>query len=371
MSELMWYLSFSGLTLLLFAWWFSRQGKADERSWLLQQIQAGNDDAVAALQKLDQQNSQTGRMTVLMALLILPATFMIDYLWFHEVPIEQRISVSEATQNAPDLQTAIKQLEAKLAEDPNDLEGQMLYARSMMRLQRFAAAVSAYRQAAKLAPDDAHVLTELAEAIAFNNNTGSFLGEPESHIQRALQLQPDHQKAMWLQGIIYFEHQQYQQAEDIWTSLLPRVGSSNVAETITRQINQAREALNKPPLTPALNEPVAQQPLFDVLVDASDAVKAMDFSPDSRLFVFAREPGGPPMPVAAVPVSAPFDWPILVTLTDRNSLNPQRKLSQFEQLTLEAKLSLSGSATPDASDLSSAQVTTDPAQSSIQLTINK
>lgn len=373
MNELMVYLLVCALTLLLFAFWFGRQGQADEKRWLLKKIQQGGDEQhtyLNALNQLNEQSNNTAKVTLWMALLIIPATLIIDYVWFQEIPIEERISISEANESAPDLETAIRQLETKLAEDPNDLEGQLLYGRSMMRMQEFDKAVAAYQQAIALAPDNANVHTELAEAIAFRNRTGSFLGEPEALIAKALRLQPLNQKAMWLQGIIHFEKQQFEAAEELWATLLPMVGSPNVRDTITKQINQARAAQNKPPIDPQ-PENNNSQPLFDVLVDASAAVKDIPLSPQSRLFIYAREVNGPPMPVAAVPVNTPFNWPILVTLTDRNSLNPERKLSSFEQLSFSAKLSLNGSATPAADDLKSTSVISPKTNTNIQLILEQ
>ena len=372
MNEFLVYLAICALTLLLFAYWFGRQGQAGEKRWLLEKIQQGGQNQQAyldALQELDKQNNNTAIITLIMALLIIPTTLFIDYVWFQEIPISERVSISEANQQAPDLETAIRQLEAKLAEQPDDLEGQLLYGRSMMRLQQFDKAVSAYQLAVSLAPENAGILTELAEAIAFRNNTGSFLGEPEALIQRALQLEPNHQKAMWLQGIIYFEQQQHQAAEDIWTALLPAVTSPGVRNTITQQINQARAALDKPPLQSAPQSGDDNRPLYDVLVDASEAVRAMNIPGNARLFVFAREVDGPPMPVAAVPLNPPFEWPILVTLTDRNSLNPDRRLSGFTELSFSAKLSLSGSATPAADDVQSAAVINPKTNNTLTLTL--
>ena len=113
----------------------------------------------------------------------------------------------------------------------------------------------------------------------------------------------------------------------------------------------------------------ADQPLYDVLVNDSAEIRNMDIPPTARLFVFAREVGGPPMPVAAVPVNPPYEWPILVTLSERNSLNPERKLSDFEALTFSAKLSLSGSATPAADDLQSKAVNNPKSNNTVTLTL--
>ena len=376
MNEFLIYLSISLFCLFLFFVWYRRQGQVAERKWLLDQINqtSGQEQQsyVNALQQL-KGNKASLMVTIWMGVLILPATFAIDYLWFHEVPLDQRVSAADAqmTDNpAMDMQTAIKQLQEKLVENPDDLEGQLLYGRSMMSTQQYEYAVGAYQKANQLMPNNATILTDLAEAIAFKNNTGSFLGEPEQYLEQAIAVDPQHQKAMWLQGIVYYENLQYLEAEKIWTDLLFQVSSPNIKSTITEQINQARKAQNKATIDtdPSVNPIQASTAGYFVVINASESMRSMDFKPSARIFVYAKQVNGPPMPIAAAPVSQPFNWPISIQLSDANSLNPERKLSDFEQIEFSAKLSHSGSATPAADDIQSERKVADKQTKNITLT---
>lgn len=372
MHELLIYLGISTVAILMFTFWFARQGKVAEKKWLMTQLSSADDSQqkayITAMQKLKEPQAKFGITTLLVALLIVPATFAIDYLWFHDIPIEQR-TISSAENEAMDLATAIKQLEQKLVDNPNDLEGQLLYGRSMMSMQNYPVAVKAYKKANEIKPDDSSILTELAEAIAFQNNTGSFLGEPASYLQQAISIDPNNQKAMWLQGIVFYESQEFELAENIWTDLLAMVDNPNIQSTITKQINQARAALGKPELSATtVSESTAG---YFLVIDASEAIKAIEIPANARLFVYAKEVDGMPMPIAAVPIAAPFNWPISVKLTDQQNLNPQRKLSQFEQVEFSAKLSLSGSATPTDDDIFSETIKARNDQSNIHLTLNQ
>ncbi|TDR16334.1 tetratricopeptide repeat protein [Marinicella litoralis] len=375
MDELFIYLGLSVFALLLFTFWFSRQGKSAEKKWLLAQLNDANEENqkqyIAAIQELNQQPNK-GLTILLVSLLIIPATFVIDYLWIHDIPLKQRTSVTTAN-NAPDLDTAIKQLEQKLAENPDDVDGQLLYGRSMMSMQNYPAAVKAYHRANQLAPDSPDILTALAEAIAFNNNTGSFLGEPESYLKQALEIEPRYQKAMWLQGIVHYENQQFEAAESMWTELLTLVDAPNIRSTITQQINMARTALNKPVMDSSTNQ-TTQSPetvTYFIVVSADQSINAIDLPATSRLFIYAKEINGPPMPIAAVPISAPFNWPISVKVGDQQNLNPQRKLSTFDQVEFSAKLSLTGNATPAEDDIFSNTVTASQSNTTVQLTLNQ
>lgn len=369
MHEFLIYLGISFFSIALFAFWYARQGKVSERKWLMTQL--ANTDEVSQskylqrLKQLEQQTFSVGKVSLLVTLLVIPTSFIIDYLWFHEIPIEQRTSAAEA-QKIPDLATAIKQLEQKLAENPDDLAGQMLYGQTMMSTQNYPKAVAAYKKAYELEPNNANILTELAEAVAFKNNTGSFLGEPEQYLAQAIQIDPKNQKAMWLQGIVFYENQQYQQAEEIWTELFSMVDNPKIQSTITKQINMARQAMNKAPVETHQN--VTEPTLYSIVIKADESVQTLEFSNNARLFIFAKQVAGSPMPIAAVPVQAPFEWPISVNIGDQHSLNPQLKLSQFEQIEISAKLSLTGDASAN-DDLSATPVVVTNNTQNIELTL--
>ena len=374
MNELLIYSSISLLCMVLFYFWYRRQGQTAERKWLLQKISKKSDQQQAYVEALSQLEKPTSNIniTVLVGLLIIPATFIIDYIWFNDTPLEQQVSLTQqqsTNSEAPDLESAIKQLQQKLADNPDDVEGQILYGRSMMSLQNYEYAVEAYKKANQLDPNNAYILTELAEATAFKNNTGSFLGEPEQYLSQAIEIDPYQQKAMWLQGIVFYEKLEYSEAEAIWTDLIARVQSPNIKSTVLSQINQAREAQNKPTIN--VDSSISSTDAYFVVVNASEAVKTMTLNPTARLFIYAKQVNGPPMPIAATPLSQPFNWPMSVRLSDANSLNSGRKLSDFEQVEFSAKLSLSGSATPDIDDINSETKIANKNNPNVQLTITK
>ncbi len=382
MNEFLTYSIISLLSLLMFYFWYQRQGYTSEKKWLLEKLNQHKGEEqqpyVDALNKLNHKSSNLN-ITIWVGLMLIPASLTIDYIWFQSIPIEQRNSVADTAQGndtkAPDLASAITQLEQKLAENPNDLEGQMLYGRSMMSMQRYDYAVAAYQKANELAPNNADVLTELAEAVAFRNNTGSFLGEPEQYLKQAITINPNQQKAMWLQGIVYYENLNYIEAENIWTKLLTQIESPNIKTTIINQINQARVAQNKPAINDGSIDLITSMSAvnngFLVVVDASESIKNMTLKPSARIFIYAKQVNGPPMPIAAAPISQPFNWPMSIRLNDSNSLNPERLLSHFAELSISAKLSLSGSATPQADDIDSETQIISKQTSSIQLTLTE
>ncbi|WP_425512105.1 c-type cytochrome biogenesis protein CcmI/CycH, partial [Xanthomonas translucens] len=92
---------------------------------------------------------------------------------------------------------------------------------------------------------------------------------------------------------------------------------------------------------------------------------------DASVFVIARVPGGPPMPVAVQKHSLQ-SLPLRVTLSDSDSPMPTQTLSQLKQVQVLARLSNSGNAMRQEGDLESAAVTvTLPTARPVELVIGK
>ena len=212
----------------------------------------------------------------------------------------------------------------------------------MVAMKRYDVATKAYEKANELQPNDAAILTEWAEAIAFRNNTGSFLGQPSELLAQAISLNPQHQKAMWLYGIVLYEQQQFAASETIWTELLALVDSPGVQSTLMKQINQARTEQGKEPLESGnnINDNTAAPVLFNATVTAEGITN--DLPSNATLFVFAKSTDGMPMPIAAQKITVPFTWPMSIPLDDSNSLQANRLLSQFETVKLSALISYTG-----------------------------
>ena len=103
-----------------------------------------------------------------------------------------------------------------------------------------------------------------------------------------------------------------------------------------KQINQAREAQGKTALTDVPDQTADVSILYSVQISGEHIPEG------ATLFVFAKSTDGMPMPIAAQKLTGPFEWPVTVTLNDNNSLQPNRLLSQFEQVALTAIISPSG-----------------------------
>ncbi|WP_267123739.1 tetratricopeptide repeat protein, partial [Xanthomonas sacchari] len=99
------------------------------------------------------------------------------------------------------LEDGVKQLQAALAKDPNRADGWALLGRSQMSLGHNAEAAAAFARAVRLAPEQAPLLIEAAEARAMANPQRQFDDQALAWLQHALQLAPGSERGAWFLGI--------------------------------------------------------------------------------------------------------------------------------------------------------------------------
>jgi cytochrome c-type biogenesis protein CcmH len=82
-------------------------------------------------------------------------------------------------------------------------------------------------------------------------------------------------------------------------------------------------------------------------------------APPARVFIIARDPNGPPMPIA-VRALDPSTLPQQLVLTDRDAMQPSRTLSMFDKVEVVARLSRSGNPMRQSDDVESPIQSLDP-----------
>jgi len=250
---------------------------------------------------------------------------------------------SEHQMNAQQLEAMVERLAARLRENPDDVEGWKLLGRSYGALGRFPEAVDAYVKAATRAPRDAQILADLADVLAMSRGQ-RLQGEPEKLVLRALELDPQNLKALALAGTAAFERKDFAAAVRYWQRMLPLVAAaSEDARSIQASIAEAQSFL-KPG--------AASVAALKGSVRLAPELKAKA-SPDDTVFIFARAAQGPPMPLA-VKRAKVRELPLEFALDDSMAMAPGMQLSGFPRVVVGARVSKSGSATPQPGDLQGA-----------------
>lgn len=268
------------------------------------------------------------------------------------------------------LEEAVVELEATLRTHPNEPEGWRLLGQSYTAQERHAEAQEAFAKAVKLMPNDATLLVEAAQARLYANPGRRLDEEATNLLRRALAVDPQHQRAAWFLGMAQRQARQPAEAAKTWESLLPRVDEAT-ALSLRVQIDGARSEAGLPPLPAMESPPTAVGALkVQVSLDPEFAARAR-LRGDASVFIIARAPDGPPMPVA-VEKHALQDLPLTVTLDDSDSLMPTRKLSELKEVELLARLSASGDATRQEGDVDSAPIRiTLPASAPVELVLGR
>lgn len=132
-------------------------------------------------------------------------------------------------------------LAKRLQENPSDVQGWTMLARSYNSMERFGESAGAYAKATELSPKDADLWAEYAFATAMAGGR-SLEGRPTELIEKALQVDPNNVKALQLAGSAAFQAKDYKKAVVYWERVLKQVPpNSEVAAPLTERINEAKK----------------------------------------------------------------------------------------------------------------------------------
>jgi len=258
-----------------------------------------------------------------------------------------------ATPTLADLRQGVQALEQSLQRDPQRADGWVLLGRSRSELGQADGAADAFARAAALAPDDAGVLVEAAQARAQADAGKRFDDTALQWLQHAMAVQPDAERAAWLMGIALRQRGRDAEAVQVWSALLPRL-QGGAATALQEQLSIARAAAGEQAPSPADKDtsPLKVRIILPAGFDVSQ------WPDGTALFVLARAVGGTPMPVAVkrFPLSA---LPETVELDDADSPMPTAPLSAQARVEVVARLSRTGNATRGDDDLESDPVAVD------------
>ncbi len=258
---------------------------------------------------------------------------------------------------APPLEDMVERLKARLDQRPADANGWLMLARTYSFLQRWPDAEKAFARAQKLAPQNPDVLVEYAGLLG-RKADGVLAGQPEQLLRTALQAQPQHMNGLFLMGHVHFQAARYEQALELWRRVAAQLqpGSDDLRQ-LQQYMTAARGELGLPPETVTAAAPASAEPQAVPAAGKSiqvsvklDPTMASVVTPGDTLFVYARATEGPRMPLAIARLTA-SQLPLTVTLDESMAMMPDMTLASFEQVTVEARISKTGSAMPQSGDI--------------------
>ena len=279
-------------------------------------------------------------------------------------PQQKAAAVAADGANGPGHAVTMDQIEGMVAElanrmqsNPNDAEGWLMLGRSYAALGRYAESTAAFEHAVALLPENADLLVDYADTLAMSSGQ-SLEGKPVQLISRALAIDPNNQKGLWLAGTAAYDRGDFNGAIAQWEKLLTLLApGSQEAQSMISSIAEARSMIARgggtPPLAAAA-VPSAPAAAANATVKGTVSIKpelAAKAAPTDTVFIYARAQQGPPMPLAVLRAQVK-DLPLTFHLDDSMAVAPMAPhLSSFAEVEVGARISKSGEARAQSGDL--------------------
>jgi cytochrome c-type biogenesis protein CcmH len=307
------------------------------------------------------------RRTMLAVGLTVPAVALGMYMLIGS-PVSMTDAAEGAHAGQQDLVRMVEALARKLEKEPDNQQGWAMLARSYKVLGRSQEAELAFEHAGAFIDNDAQALANYADVAA--SNAGGFKGKPAMLIAKALKADPQNPMALWLSGTEAMSRDDYNGALATWGRLLPLLAPGSEDEKMLRGaieevrakagIKGAPLAAASPAAPTAIPTPspartaAAAGPGVSGTVELAPGMKDKT-TPSDIVMVIARLPGTR-VPLAVLRASA-SELPMKFTLDDSMAMNPQALISTAKEVEVEARVSKTGMAKAEATDLLSAPQT--------------
>jgi cytochrome c-type biogenesis protein CcmH len=241
------------------------------------------------------------------------------------------------------------QLQRKLSANPRDAGAWLALANLHRQRHENEPARAAFVKVIELNGMSAQSWADYADVLG-SLAGGSLAGEAGRALDRSLALDPANPKALWLKASRFHEEHRYSDALATWKTLrtvLP--ADSQDLQLVDANIDEATR------LSGGTKPQSAADTGANTPVEISGTVTierrlAARVERDATLFIYAKAVDAPGPPLAVMRTTANA-WPVSFRLDDSMAMVPSRKLSQFDKVVIEARISHTGQAAPAPGDL--------------------
>lgn len=259
----------------------------------------------------------------------------------------QQASESEETHS---MEEAISNLEARLRQQPGDVNGWRMLGRSYMSMREFKKALVAFQKAVELtggAPEDQ---ADYAEALALTDPEG-LQGEAGDIFRELVESAPENPKVLWYGGLTAFESGNEAEGERLWSRLLELEPPDAIRQIVEERMGETTSPAAEPAAVAETPSPTDATPEDGITLTISiDPALVSRLGDPVPLFIFARAGQGAGPPLAVIRRSS-AELPLAVNLSDQNAMTDGVSLLDHEELTLVARLAIGGSPAANSGDL--------------------
>lgn len=271
---------------------------------------------------------------------------------------EARAGAATPATAAPAPAATLAELQKRVKSNPRDVSAWLALADAYRAGHDDRAAREALEKVVALHGMSAQSWADYADVLAALGGGSLSAAGPRGAIDKALALDPQNAKALWLRASLAHEERQYADALGWWHKLravLP--ADSPDARIIDGNIAEDRQLGGLPPAGAAVGTGMMQTASTAAPEQAGlsgtvsiDQRLASRVQRDATLFIYAKAADSPGPPLAVLRTTATA-WPVTFRLDDSMAMLPSRRLSQYDKVVVEARISRSGQATPSSGDL--------------------
>lgn len=214
---------------------------------VLEETEETKDSADPSQVRKDADNARTSLITTAAVAVMIPATAVGAYLWYgdfsalDERAVEQVRLAAQAAKSERDMQGTMASLEKAVQSNKDNLEAWELLAEQYNATGNLSQAAIAFENVVRLAPKNANAWAELADlTIALNPSDLLKAGEIA---EKALAVDPWHQKSLMIGAAAAFERGDYAHAAVLFDRLRKQIPAGNeVHDALTQQIEMTLAA---------------------------------------------------------------------------------------------------------------------------------
>jgi cytochrome c-type biogenesis protein CcmH len=275
---------------------------------------------------------------------------------------------------------ALQRLEKKVKRISKNPADWWMLARTYTELKRFPEAAAAYEHLVSLVPNEPQLWANYADVYAMAHGQTLQNDEVTKLINKALELDPNNVTALALSGSAAMERKDYATAITRWQTLIDQLqpGSPDI-EVYRGGLKQAsvllaaqpggKETLAKLSAGQASEKTAANSAASITGKVSLSPALAGKVAPTDTVFILARAAQGPKMPLAVLRKQVK-DLPLKFTLDDSMAMQPQLKLSGFQQVVVVARVSKSGTPMAQPGDLQGLTGTIKPGVKGLSVVID-
>ena len=223
----------------------------------------------------------------------------------------------------------------RVKQRPDNLYYWTILAQEAVSRGDMASGADYFAESVRISPRDGYLLAQYAQALFFADGN-RFSARVTAAVDNAFAVDSSNHTVLGLKGIEAFEKKDYKLAITFWQGAAQQLDpASSDWQALQNGIQKARQLSGD-----------SIEPLLSVSLSIDSTVV---HSPQQLVFVAVIQADGPPMPILARKFVA-SQLPMEIQLSDNDALTVGRKLSDAGPVRVVARLSSTGSATPQTGD---------------------